>query len=69
METGITIFQIEPSTTLNLDAKIHEVDDACIAISYNFTGIDPNQEKEKKLLEYVDQVTTQTASVRPVLFQ
>jgi archaeal flagellar protein FlaI len=55
--------QIEPSTTLDIDARIREVDDACIAVSYDFTGIDPNQEKEKKLLEYVDQVTTQDAPV------
>ncbi|MGD0905041.1 MAG: hypothetical protein ABR924_19250, partial [Terracidiphilus sp.] len=54
---------IEPSTTLNLDQKISEVDDACIEISYNFTGIDPNQDKEKKLLEYVDQVTTQNVPI------
>jgi archaeal flagellar protein FlaI len=57
--------QVEPSTTLDIDAKVHEVDDACIAISYNFKGIDPNQEKQKKLLEYVDQVTSQAAAVKP----
>jgi archaeal flagellar protein FlaI len=55
---------IEPSTTLDLDSRIREVDDACIAISYNFTGIDPTQDKQKKLLAYVDDVTTQ-APVTP----
>jgi archaeal flagellar protein FlaI len=48
---------IEPTTTMDVAAKVQEVDDACIAISYDFTGVDPNQEKEKKLLEYVDKVT------------
>jgi archaeal flagellar protein FlaI len=57
--------QIEPSTMLELETKIREVDDACIAVSYDFTGIDPNQEKEKKLLEYVDQVTTQSVLPKP----
>jgi flagellar protein FlaI len=52
---------IEPSTTLDLDSRIREIDDACIAISYNFTGIDPNQDKQNKLLGYVDQVTTLSA--------
>jgi len=56
---------VEPSTTLDLEAKVHEVDDACVAVSYNFTGIDPNQEKEKKLLEYVDQVTVQSSQSSP----
>jgi flagellar protein FlaI len=53
---------IEPSTTLDLDLRIREVDDACIAISYNFTGIDPSQDKQNKLLAYVDDVTTLTAA-------
>jgi flagellar protein FlaI len=57
--------QIEPSTTLDLEAKIREVDDACVSVSYDFTGIDPNEEKEKKLLEYVDQVTTQSVHSKP----
>jgi archaeal flagellar protein FlaI len=68
-ETGDRSYYIpiEPSTTLSLDSVIRAVDDACISISYNFKGIDPNQDKEKKLLEYVDQVTTQKAvgSSRP----
>ena len=68
-ETGIIIFRSSLSTTLDLDAKINEVDDACIAISYNFTGIDPNQDKEKKLLEYVDQVTTQESAPTPTQLQ
>lgn len=59
---------IEPSTTLNLDTLVREVDDACIAASYNFTGVDPNQDKEQKLLEYVNQVTTRTAQVNAPLF-
>lgn len=64
-ETGDRSYYIpiEPSTTMNLDSVVHAVDDACISISYNFIGIDPNQDKEKKLLEYVDQVTTQNAVV------
>ncbi len=49
---------IEPTTTMDVASKVKEVDDACIAISYDFTGIDPNQEKERKLLEYVEKVTT-----------
>jgi archaeal flagellar protein FlaI len=60
----INYIPIEPSTTLDLDSRIREVDDACIAVSYNFTGNDPNLDKERKLLEYVDLVTTQ-AVVKP----
>jgi archaeal flagellar protein FlaI len=60
----INYIPIEPSTTLDLDSRIREVDDACIAVSYDFTGVDPNLDKERKLLEYVDQVTTQ-AAVKP----
>jgi flagellar protein FlaI len=56
--------QIEPSTTLNVSARVNEVDDACIAVSYDFTGIDPTQDKEKKLLEYVDLVTTLSGPVK-----
>jgi archaeal flagellar protein FlaI len=59
---------IEPCTTLDLDSMTREVDDACIAISYDFTGIDPNTEKKRKLLEYVDQVTTQAAPSNPPPF-
>jgi archaeal flagellar protein FlaI len=57
--------QIEPSTVLDIDRKVSAVDDACIAVSYNFSGVDPNQDKEKKLLEYIDQVTTQKSAVKP----
>ena len=58
---------IEPSTIMNIDPIVRKVDDACIEISYNFTGIDPYQDKEKKLLEYVDQVTTQATLIDPPL--
>jgi archaeal flagellar protein FlaI len=59
-ESGDRSFYIpvEPTTTMDVASKVQAVDDACIAISYDFTGIDPNQEKEKKLLEYVDKVTS-----------
>ena len=49
--------QIEPTTTLQLDKILSEVEDACIAISEKIPGINPDVDREKQLLSYLDQVT------------
>jgi flagellar protein FlaI len=54
--------QIEPTTTLQLDKILAEVEDACIAISEKIPGINPDVDREKQLLVYLDQVT---ATVNP----
>ncbi len=50
--------QIEPTTTLQLDKILSEVEDACIAISEKIPGINPDVDREKQLLSYLDQVTS-----------
>lgn len=49
--------QIEPTTTLQLDKLMAEVEDACIAISEKIPGINPDDDREQQLLTYLDQVT------------
>jgi flagellar protein FlaI len=49
--------QIEPTTTLQLDKLLGDVEDACIAISEKIPGINPDIDREKQLLAYLDQVT------------
>jgi archaeal flagellar protein FlaI len=49
--------QIEPTTTQQLDKLMSEVEDACIAISEKIPGINPDVDREKQLLTYLDQVT------------
>jgi archaeal flagellar protein FlaI len=49
--------QIEPTTTLQLDKLMAEVEDACIAISEKIPGINPDDDREQQLLAYLDQVT------------
>lgn len=49
---------VEPTTTLDLDYLVRKVDDACIAVSENIPGINPDQDREEHLLGYVEQVTT-----------
>lgn len=53
--------QIEPTTTLKLDKLMTEVEDACIAISEKIPGINPDVDREKQLLAYLDQVTAPVA--------
>ena len=53
--------QIEPTTTLKLDKLMTEVEDACIAISEKIPGINPDVDREKQLLAYLDQVTAPAA--------
>lgn len=53
--------QIEPTTTLQLDKILSEVEDACIAISEKIPGINPDVDREKQLLSYLDQVTSDVA--------
>ena len=54
--------QIEPTTTLKLDKLMTEVEDACIAISEKIPGINPDVDREKQLLAYLDQVTAPAAA-------
>ena len=50
---------VEPVLLLNLESILPKVDDACIAISDRFTVVDPEKDKAKQLLWYLNQVTTQ----------
>lgn len=49
---------IEPTTTLNLETLLNQVEDACIAISDRIPGINPEVDREKQLLEYLEDATT-----------
>jgi len=49
---------IEPTTTLELDTLLNQVEDACIAISEKIPGINPEIDREKSLLSYLDDVTS-----------
>ncbi len=49
---------IEPSVRLDLDALLREVEDRCIALGENFGSPDPNVDKAKQLLAYLDEVVT-----------
>lgn len=49
---------IEPTTTLRLDSLLTEVEDACIALSEQIPGINPEVDREKQLIAYLDEVTT-----------
>ena len=57
--------QIEPTTTVKLDNLLGEVEDACIALSEKIPGINPDVDREKQLLAYLDQVT---ANITPDSF-
>jgi len=50
---------VEPVLLQNLGAIVPKVEDACIAISDRFAGVDPEKDKAKQLLCYLEQVTTQ----------
>ena len=52
--------QIEPTTALSLDKILNDVEDACIAISEKIPGINPDVDREKRLLAYLDQATAET---------
>src|SRR3989304_9415258 len=51
-ETGDrhTYIPIEPTTTLDLGALPDQVEDACIAVSENIPGINPDVDRQKHLL-------------------
>jgi archaeal flagellar protein FlaI len=49
---------VEPILLSNLDSLVPKVEDACIAISDMFTGVDPDKDKAEQLLWYIEQVTT-----------
>ena len=49
---------VEPTTTLDLTSLMARVEDACIVISDNIAGINPDIDREQHLLQYLDQVTT-----------
>jgi len=56
---------IEPSVRLDLDALLREVEDRCIALGENFGSPDPDKDKEKQLLDYLDQVVTLDDNPKP----
>jgi len=56
---------IEPTTNLDLSTLIDRVEDACIAVSEKIPGINPDVDRQKHLLEYLSQVTTQEDLARP----
>jgi flagellar protein FlaI len=58
---------IEPTTTLNLGELMEQVEDACIGVSEKIPGIDPDVDREPRLLAYLDQVTTLDDLPRPGL--
>jgi len=49
---------IEPTTTLDLGQLMDRVEEACITISENIPGINPDVDRQKHLLDFLDQVTT-----------
>ncbi|HXY74211.1 MAG TPA: type II/IV secretion system ATPase subunit, partial [Dehalococcoidales bacterium] len=57
--------QIEPSTTRNLQQLLNEIEDACVVISEKIPGINPDIDREKQLLSYLDQVTSGTNQDQP----
>ena len=57
--------QIEPSTTRNLQQLLNEIEDACVVISEKIPGINPDIDREKQLLSYLDQVTSGTKQDQP----
>ena len=56
---------IEPTTTLDLGHLMERVEEACIAVSENIPGISPDVDRQKHLLEYLDQVVTHGEPARP----
>ena len=50
---------IEPITTLEIDELMDHVEEACISISENIPGINPDIDRQKHLIEFLEQVTTQ----------
>ncbi len=56
---------IEPTTSLDLSGLMREVEDACIAVSENIPGINPDHDRKEHLLSYVDQVTTEQEIAPP----
>jgi flagellar protein FlaI len=50
---------VEPTLLLNLESIVPRVEDACIAISDRFPAVDPEKDKAKQLLWYLELVTTQ----------
>ena len=49
---------IEPTTTLDLARVMSKVEDNCIIISDRIPGIDPDVDRKKQLLGYLDQAIT-----------
>jgi archaeal flagellar protein FlaI len=50
---------IEPPGTLDLTALLNKVEDACIAVSEDIPGINPDLDRQMHLLDFLDQVTTE----------
>lgn len=56
---------IEPTTTLDLRHLMERVEDACIAYSESIPGINPEHDRQKHLLGYVERVITHKDPVPP----
>jgi len=59
---------IEPATSRELKAVMDRVEDACIAISENIPGINPDVDRQKNLLNYIDQIAGKHAPEKPPAF-
>jgi len=53
-----TYISVEPTSTLRLDSLMSEVEEMCIEAGDKLAEFDPDGDKEKQLLEYIDQLTT-----------
>ena len=60
---------VEPTTTLDLSYLMEKVEDACIAVSENIPGINPDEDRQKPLLRYVEQVITHKEVASPNLLK
>jgi len=58
---------IEPTTSVDLGSLMTQVEDACIVVSDNIPGINPDVDREKNLLAYLRQVTTDKDLSKPGL--
>lgn len=50
---------VEPTLLQNLESIVPKAEDACIAISDRLPDVDPEKDKAKQLIWYLEQVTTQ----------
>jgi flagellar protein FlaI len=56
---------VEPSLTLRLDSLMHQAEIKLLELRGKLAPIDANGDKEKQILEYIDQITTLDARPAP----